>query len=172
MTFRVTAQGFFMAPGEIIEVVDEAKTAEVFAGVIQDGSTSTNVRVDNLPAFVGGNTYEMTVRLETKTVNVVASLATAGAAPRVIVTSGFGVVPKTGELFLVKKVGGAKPRKYRVMGILESEEGTVTVTATAYNEDKYNTVDVNTFFDSGVKSMAGVRVTPKVVKGSIVLRTT
>ena len=54
VTFRVTAQGFFMAPGEIIEVADEAKTAEVFAGVVQNGSTSTNVKVDKLRTFVAG----------------------------------------------------------------------------------------------------------------------
>ena len=86
-------------------------------------------------------------------------------------TSGFGATPAAGELFVVKEVGGAKPRKYRVMGIMEGEDGTVTITATAYNEDKYDAVDSNTFFDAGVKSVAGVKVTPKVVKGSIVLRT-
>ena len=167
VTFRVTAQGFFMAPGEIIEVADEAKTAEVFAGVVQNGSTSTNVKVDKLPTFVGGSSYEMIVGTETKTVNTVQSIASNA----VVVSSGFSEAPKTGHIFIVRKVGGAVPRKYRVMGILEGEEGTVTVTATAYNEDKYDAVDLNTFFDSGVKSMAGVRVTPKVVKGSIVLRT-
>lgn len=167
ITFRVTAQGFFMMPGEIIEVVDEAKTARVFAGVVQEGSTSTNVKVDNLPTFVGGRSYEVTIRTETKPVSTIQSIASNA----IVVTSGFGVTPAAGELFIVKEVGGAEPRKYRVMGIMEGEDGTVTITATAYNEDKYDAVDSNTFFDAGVKSVAGVKVTPKVVKGSIVLRT-
>ena len=167
VTFRVTAQGFFMSPGEIIEVVDEAKTARVFAGVVQAGSTSTNIKVDNLPAFVGGRSYEMIIDAETKPVSTIQSIASNA----IVVTSGFSAVPAAGQLFVVKEVGGAQPRKYRVMGIMESEEGTVTITATAFNEDKYDTVDLNTFFDAGLKSIAGVRVTPKVVKGSIVLRT-
>jgi predicted phage tail protein len=167
VTFRVTAQGFFMMPGEIIEVVDEAKTAQVFAGVVQEGSTSTNVKVDKLPAFVGGKSYEVTIRTETKPVNTVQSIASNA----IVVTSGFGVVPAAGELFIVKEVGGAKPRKYRVMGIMELEDGTVTINATAYNEDKYNSVDVDTFFDAQIKSVAGVKVAPTVFKGSIVLRT-
>ena len=172
VTFRVTAQGFFMMPGEIIEIADEAKTARLTAGVVQAGSTTTQIKTDELPTFVGGVSYEMTIGTETRAVSVLQSTASSSGSPAtVVVTSAFSSAPSAGEFFVVKEVNGAKPRKYRVMGIMESEDGTVTVNATSYNEDKYNTVDLDTFFDAQIKSVAGVKVAPTVSRGSIVLRT-
>ena len=172
VTFRVTAQGFFMMPGEIIEIADEAKTARLTAGVVQAGSTATQIKTDELPTFVGGVSYEMTIGTETRAVSVLQSTASSSGTPAtVVVTSAFSSAPSAGEFFVVKEVNGAKPRKYRVMGIMESEDGTVTVNATSYNEDKYNTVDLDTFFDAQIKSVAGVKVAPTVSRGSIVLRT-
>ena len=47
----------------------------------------------------------------------------------------------------------------------------MTVTGTQYNADKYDTVDLGTFFDSGIASVASVTVTPTVDKGTIKLET-
>ena len=54
---------------------------------------------------------------------------------------------------------------------MEGDDGTVTVTATFHNASKYDTVDLGTFFDSGIASVAGITVTPTVDKGTIKLET-
>mgnify|MGYP001159594929 CR=1 FL=1 len=172
VTFRVTAQGFLMMPGEIIEIQDDTKTAGLTAGVIRSGSTTTSINVDAQVSFTGGVSYELVIGSEVRGISTIQTAATSSAAsPKIVVTSAFSSTPDSGEFFLVRTVGGAKPRKYRVVGIMEGDDGAVTITASAYNEDKYNTVDLSTFFDASVKSVAGVKVTPKVFKGSIVLRT-
>ena len=161
-----------MMPGEIIEIQDDTKTAGLTAGVIRSGSTTTSINVDAQVSFTGGVSYELVIGSEVRGISTIQTAATSSAAsPKIVVTSAFSSTPDSGEFFLVRTVGGAKPRKYRVVGIMEGDDGAVTITASAYNEDKYNTVDLSTFFDASVKSVAGVKVTPKVFKGSIVLRT-
>jgi len=172
VTFRVTAQGFLMMPGEIIEIQDDMKAAGLSAGVVQAGSTTTQINVDTQVSFTGGVSYELVIGSEVRPISTVQTAAVSSAAsPKIVVSSAFSSAPDAGEFFLVRTVGGATPRKYRVIGIMESEDGSVTVTASAYNAEKYDTIDLSTFFDASVKSVSGVKVTPKVFKGSIVLRT-
>ena len=172
VTFKVTAQGFLMMPGEIIEIQDDTKTAGLTAGVVQAGSTTTQINVDAEVSFTGGVSYELVIGSEVRSISAVQTAAVSSAtSPKIVVSSAFSSAPDSGEFFLVRTVGGATPRKYRVIGIMESEDGTVTVTASFYNSEKYDTIDLSTFFDASVKSVAGVKVTPKVFKGSIVLRT-
>ena len=172
VTFRVTAQGFLMMPGEIIEIQDDMKTAGLTAGVVQAGSTTTQVNVDTQVSFTGGVSYELVIGSEVRSISTVQTAAVSSAAsPKIVVSSAFSSAPDAGKFFLVRTVGGATPRKYRVIGIMEGDDGSVTVTASAYNADKYDTIDLDTFFDASVKSVSGVKVTPKVFKGSIVLRT-
>lgn len=173
VTFRVTAQGFFMMPGEIIEIQDDTKTAGLTAGIVQAGSSTTQINVDTqVDLTEEGVAYELLIGSEIRLVDIVQTASVSNAvSPKVVVTSPFSSDPSAGDLFLIRKVGGGVPRKYRVVGIMEGEDGTVTVTASSYNEDKYDTIDLSTFFDASTKSIAGVNITPKVFKGSIVLRT-
>lgn len=172
VTFKVTAQGFLMMPGEIIEIQDDTKTAGLTAGVVQTGSTTTQINVDAQVSFTGGVSYELVIGSEVRSISTIQTAAVSSAAsPKIVVSSAFSSAPDSGEFFLVRTVGGATPRKYRVIGIMESDDGSVTITASAYNSEKYDTIDLSTFFDASVKSVAGVNVTPKVFKGSIVLRT-
>ena len=172
VTFKVTAQGFLMMPGEIIEIQDDTKTAGLTAGVVRGGSTTTQINVDTQVSFTGGVNYELVLGSEVRQIrtNKTASVSSA-RSPKIVVSSAFSSEPDSGEFFLVRQVGGATPRKYRVVGIMESDDGTVTITASSYNSEKYDTIDLSTFFDASAKSVAGVKVTPKVFKGSIVLRT-
>lgn len=172
VTFKVTAQGFLMMPGEIIEIQDDMKTAGLTAGIVQAGSTTTQINVDTQVSFTGGVSYELVIGSEVRSISTIQTAAVSSAtSPKIVVSSAFSSAPDSGEFFLVRTVGGATPRKYRVIGIMESDDGSVTITASAYNSEKYDTIDLSTFFDASVKSVAGVKVTPKVFKGSIVLRT-
>ena len=172
VTFRVSAEGFFMMPGELIEIRDEAKSARIVAGRVREGSTASTILVDTYSTLATGVAYEVTIGDETLGVaeSQTRSQSTE-AQPKIIPSSAFSQAPSAGDPFLLREQNGAKPRTYRVVGIMEGDDGTVTVTGTQYNADKYDTVDLGTFFDAGVASVASVTVTPTVDKGTIKLET-
>tara|TARA_B100002019_G_scaffold293415_1_gene320855 strand:+ start:2128 stop:4161 length:2034 start_codon:yes stop_codon:yes gene_type:complete len=172
VTFRVSAEGFFMMPGELIEIRDEAKSARIVAGRVREGSTASTILVDTYSTLANGVAYEVTIGDQTLGVaeSQTRSQSTE-AQPKIIPSSAFSQAPSAGDPFLLREQNGAKPRTYRVIGIMEGDDGTVTVTGTQYNADKYDTVDLGTFFDSGIASVASVTVTPTVDKGTIKLET-
>ena len=58
------------------------------------------------------------------------------AQPKIIPSSAFSQAPSAGDPFLLREQNGAKPRTYRVVGIMEGDDGTVTVTGTQYNAEQ------------------------------------
>jgi predicted phage tail protein len=168
VTFRVSADGFFLLPGELIEIADEAKTARIIAGRVESGSTASRINVDTPLSFTSGIAYEITIGNETQSIRENASIA----ASAVLVSNDFTTAPSAGDLFLIKEVNGAVPKTYRVVGLAEGDDGTVTVTATAHNKDKFDAVDSATFLDAQVRSVAGVNVVPRVSVGTIRLDVT
>lgn len=168
VTFRVSADGFFLLPGELIEIADEAKTARIIAGRVESGSTASRINVDTPLSFTSGIAYEITIGNETQSIRENASIA----ASAVLVSNDFTTAPSAGDLFLIKEVNGAVPKTYRVVGLAEGDDGTVTVTATAHNKDKFDAVDSSTFLDAQVRSVAGVNVVPRVSVGTIRLDVT
>lgn len=168
VTFKVSADGFFLLPGELIEIADEAKTAKIIAGRVESGSTTSRVNVDTPLSFDNGVAYEITIGDETRNIRENASIS----ASAVLVSTDFTTAPSAGDLFLIRQVNGAKPRTYRVVGLSENEDSTVTVTAAVHNKDKFDIVDSSTFFDAQVRSVAGVNVVPQVSVGTIRLDVT
>jgi predicted phage tail protein len=164
----VSADGFFLLPGELIEIADEAKTAKIIAGRVESGSTTSRVNVDTPLSFDNGVAYEITIGDETRNIRENASIS----ASAVLVSTDFTTAPSAGDLFLIRQVNGAKPRTYRVVGLSENEDSTVTVTAAVHNKDKFDIVDSSTFFDAQVRSVAGVNVVPQVSVGTIRLDVT
>ena len=172
VTFRVPAEGFFMMPGELIEIRDDAKSARIVAGRVREGSTASTILVDTFSTLASGVAYEVTIGDQTLGVNESQTRnQSTQAQPKIIPSSAFSQTPSAGDPFLLREQSGAKPRTYRVIGIMEGDDGTVTVTATFHNASKYDTVDLGTFFDSGIASVAGITVTPTVDKGTIKLET-
>jgi predicted phage tail protein len=168
VTFKVSADGFFLLPGELIEIADEAKTAKIIAGRVESGSTTSRVNVDTPLSFDNGVAYEITIGDETRNIRENASIS----ASAVLVSTDFTTAPSAGDLFLIRQVNGAKPRTYRVVGLSENEDSTVTVTAAVHNKDKFDIVDSSTFFDAQVRSVAGVNVVLQVSVGTIRLDVT
>ena len=168
----VPAEGFFMMPGELIEIRDEAKSARIVAGRVRAGSTASTILVDTFSTLASGVAYEVTIGDQTLGVNESQTRnQSTQAQPKIIPSSSFSQTPSAGDAFLLREQKRSKARTYRVIGIMEGDDGTVTVTATFHNASKYDTVDLGTFFDSGIASVAGVTVTPTVDKGTIKLET-
>lgn len=170
VSFKATAQGLFLLPGELIEIADPGKTPGIAAGIVVAGSSSTRIILDRAVTLNSGTAYRLQVVFPDK--NYGADVTTgAGTHTAINIASSFPSAPQEGTTWLLRPTS-AERRKYRVVGLNENEDNTVTVVATEHNEGKYDLVENSTYFTASVSSVARTRVVPVVTPSSIVLTTT
>ena len=169
VTFRVAAEGFFLMPGEVIEIADPYKSVGIYAGSLAAAGTSAVV-LDRPVALAANKTYEIIIRTADGLDLTATVTSSPGSTDNISFSPSFTTEPELPAAWIIRETG-AEPRKYRVIGLNE-DDGVVTVLASAYYEDKYNIVDDSTMLSSQTTSIAGLAVTPTVSAGSIVLQTT
>lgn len=169
VTFKVAAEGFFLMPGEIIEIADPYKSVGIYAGMLTAINASAIV-LDRAVTLNTGTTYEIIVRTGDGT-DLAATITNGpGSTDSITFSPSFTVTPELPAAWIIREAG-VQPRKYRVLGLNE-DDGLVTVLASAYYEEKYAAVDNLTIVSSHITSIAGLTVTPAVTTGSIVLQVT
>lgn len=169
VTFKVAAEGFFLMPGEIIEIADPYKSVGIYAGMLTAINASAVV-LDRAVTLNTGTTYEIIVRTGDGT-DLAATITNGpGSTDNITFSPSFTVTPELPAAWIIREAG-VQPRKYRVLGLNE-DDGLVTVLASAYYEEKYAAVDNLTIVSSHITSIAGLTVTPAVITGSIVLQVT
>lgn len=169
VTFKVAAEGFFLMPGEIIEIADPYKTVGIYAGMASAISFG-NIVLDRDVALEAGKSYEIIIRTSDGAEITAAITNGPGSTNSINFSPSFTSTPDLPAAWIIREAG-VVPRKYRTVGLNE-DEGVVTVLAAAYYEDKYSIVDDFTMLSSETTSIAGLTVTPVVSAGSVVLRTT
>lgn len=169
VTFKVAAEGFFLMPGEIIEIADPYKNAGIYAGSLAAAGT-TAVVLDREVALEAGNTYEIIIRTADG-LDLTATITNSpGSTDNITFSPSFTEEPDLPAAWIIREAG-AEPRKYRVIALSE-DDNLVTVMASAYYEEKYDLVDNSTLLSSQTTSIAGIAITPVVSAGSIILRAT
>ena len=169
VTFKVAAEGFFLMPGEIIEIADPYKSVGIYAGMLTAVGTSTAV-LDREVTLEANKTYEIIVRTGDG-IDLTATVTNdPGSTNNISFAPSFNTDPELPAAWIIRE-GGVTPRKYRVIALNEDDQ-IVTVLASAYYEEKYSIVDSSTMLSSQTTSIAGLTVTPAVSAGSMILRTT
>ena len=169
VTFKVAAEGFFLMPGEIIEIADPYKSIGIYAGGLAAAGISAVV-LDREVALEAGKTYEIIIRTADGLDLTATVTSSPGSTDNISFSPSFTQEPELPAAWIIREAG-AEPRKYRVIGLNE-DDNVVTVLASAYYEDKYSIVDDSTMLSSQTTSIAGLAVTPVVSAGSIILQTT
>lgn len=169
VTFRISAEGFFMVPGEIIEIADPNKTIGIFAGLAVSSTTSSIV-LDRAVSLQSGVSYEIIIRTGNGAEYARSITNGAGATSTITFAPELAEAPDVPFAWVIREAT-AVPRQYRVLGLTE-DDGVVTVLASSYYAEKYSEVDDYTMLSSEIKSVAGVSVMPTVSAGSIVLEVT
>lgn len=169
VTFKVAAEGFFLMPGEIIEIADPYKSVGIYAGMLSAVGTSSAV-LDRDVALENGKTYEIIIRTGDG-LDLTATITNgAGSTRNINFSPSFNTAPELPAAWIIREAG-VEPRKYRVIGVNE-DDNVVTVLASAYYEGKHEIVDSSTMLSSQTTSIAGLAVTPVVSAGSILLKIT
>lgn len=169
VTFKVAAEGFFLMPGEIIEIADPYKSVGIYAGMLAAAGTSAVV-LDREVALEANKTYEIIIRTGDGLDLTATVTSSPGSTANISFSPSFNEEPELPAAWIIREAG-ATPRKYRVVGLAE-DDNIVTVLASSYYEEKYAIVDDFTMLSSETTSIAGLVVTPVVSAGSVVLRTT
>jgi predicted phage tail protein len=169
VTFRVSAEGFFLMPGEVIEIADPYKSIGIYAGTIVSAGSNAVV-IDRDVALEVGKSYQIIIRTGDGNEFVATVTNSPGATDTITFSPGFTEIPEVPAAWIIRELN-AEPRKYRVVGLNE-DSGIVTVLATSYYAEKYDLVDSQTSLSAQTTSVAGITVTPTVTAGNIVIRNT
>jgi len=169
VSFKTGAEGFFVMPGEIIEIADPDKNTGILAG-IAPSIDGTNVTLDRAVVLAPGISYQLIVSNENNNSVTRAVTDPPGRYSSLTVSPAF---PEelTGPAPWILRESVAQPRKYRVAGLTE-EDGVVTVMATSYDEAKFAEADNFARIDEQRTSVPRINIVPVVSAGSIRLQRT
>ena len=167
VTFKTGAEGFFIFPGEIIEVADPNKNTGLLAGISPElgGDIVVLDRAVNLAPDIS---YQLI--LGTDNGNSIRRSVTTEAGRHTSLTVSRSL-PEGLEAPApwILRESAASPRPYRVVALTE-EEGIVTVLAAAYYEAKFDLVDTSARIDEQRTSVPRLNIVPVVSAGSIQLQ--
>lgn len=167
ISFKTGAEGFFLFPGEIIEVADSNKNTGLLAG-ISPALGGNNVSLDRPVVLAPDISYQ--IILNDGNGNSIQRSVTTGEGEHTVLTvspSLPGSLQAPAPWILRESV--ATPRSYRVAALAE-EEGIVTVLATAYYEAKFDLADSSARIDEQRTSVPRLNIVPVVSAGSIQLQ--
>ena len=172
VSFKVSAEGFFILPGEIIEIGDPSKTGGVAAGFIGQNSDKTTIFLDRQVTLAPGTAYQLFLLINGKMRNRPVS-TTAGNRTQLTVNPAFGKQPDIGGMWVLKQDDGVEEvRRYRVVGVQENDDGTVSVLAVSHNSAKYDVIDSDVIIQTQKASLSSVGPIPRVNTESIEIEAT
>lgn len=167
VSFKVGAEGFFVMPGEVIEIADPDKNTGILAGIAPSIAGST-ITLDRAVSLAPGISYEIIVN-DGNGNSLTRAVATGAGLHTVLSVSPSFPSELQGPAPWILRESVANPRPYRVVALTE-ENGTVTVLATSYNEDKFDIADTSARIDAQRTSVPRLNIVPVVSAGSIQLQ--
>jgi predicted phage tail protein len=166
VTFKVGAEGFFMMPGEVIEIADPDKNTGILAG-IAPAIEESSILLDRDVVLAPNISYQIIVN-DGQGNSIVRSITTAaGQHSSLSVSPAFP--PLQAPVPWIIRESVAEPQKYRAMALSE-DQGIVTILATAYSEEKFDVIDASAQIDAQRTSVPALNIVPVVSAGSIQLQ--
>jgi predicted phage tail protein len=167
VTFKTGAEGFFIVPGEVIEIADPDKNTGILAG-IAPSLTANTITLDRPVSLAPSISYQLIVT-DGNGNSIVRSVATGTGEHSVLTVAPSFPESLTAPVPWILRESVATPRQYRVVALTESE-GIVTVLATLYNEIKFDIADNEAQIGEQRTSVPRLNIVPVVSAGSIQLQ--
>lgn len=139
VTFKTGFEGGGIYPGAVISTSDINRTLARFCGRICL-STAANIELDAPITMKTGVAYQLMVTMPDGKPQRRAIVSAAGETKQVTVSPPFDEAPLVDASFAVIE-GQAEPEQWRVIGLEENEDASITVTALKYNKSKYDAVE-------------------------------
>ena len=165
VTFKVTTEGFFVLPGEIIGIADPAKGGKRFGGRVTE-ATTTSISID-APFTIGAFSYLLYVTMGDGSILSRTVTNAPGTTSTFSLSSPLPSAPLVHSPWILQE-GDAGVRKFRVISMVE-DDGVVTILGTLYDERKFSQTDSDTILGTPRTRVASVQALPVVSGGSIIL---
>ena len=157
--------GIAVTPGIVIDIADPLRAGTRRSGRVSS-ATTTVVTIDsdtdlsvNLAASPTLSVLLPTGLVETKTISSIAGTA-------ITVSEAFSEAPQAQAIYLIQ-TSDIQSQQYRVVSVAEGSDGTVGVTAVAYNESIYAAVEQDIeLTQRDITNLNGTPTAPEALNGS------
>ena len=162
VTFAVSIDaGIAITPGIVIDIADPVRAGTRRSGRVSsatttvvtiDSDTDLSVNLSNSPTL---SVLLPTGLVETKTISSISGTA-------ITVSGAFSQAPQSQAIYLIQ-TSDIESQRYRVVSVAEGGDGTVGVTAVAYNEEIYAAVEQNIGLTP--RNISNLNLTPNAPEG-------
>ena len=140
VTFAISVDsGLVLRPGVVIDVADPVKTGTRRSGRIS-AATTTQITIDSTTDLSVNLGNEPTISVMMPTGLVETRTISSIASDVITVGSAFSEAPNAQSIYLIQTTD-VQSQQFRVVSVVEAEEGTYGVTALEYNESIYAAVE-------------------------------
>jgi predicted phage tail protein len=137
VSFKAGLDALLVRPGQLIQVQDKNR-----AGVRRSGrvvsATTTSVEIDRAFTIIVGQTYTMSVMMPDLT--VATALISTVIGNTVTLQSALPDTPQVNAIWAISS-DSLNLQTFRVITIINGQDGTVEITGLSYNESKYDFVE-------------------------------
>ncbi|WP_374491572.1 phage tail protein [Brachymonas sp.] len=155
VTFKAGYDAGGLYPGAIIQTSDANRTMVRFGGRV-GASTSTHITLDAPVTLQAGTVYQIVLTMPDGTPQMRPISNTGGTVSAVDATTAFDAAPLVDSVYAIV-AGAVAPEQWRVVGVTEESDGTISVAAVHYNPSKYDAVELGFKLDALPVSPYSVR---------------
>ena len=140
VTFAISIDsGIVLRPGVVIDVADPTKAGTRRSGRISS-ATTTQITIDSTTDLSVNLANSPTISVMMSTGLVETRDISAISSDVITVNTAFSEAPNAASVYLIQTTD-VQSQQYRVVSVVEAEEGTYGVTALEYNESIYAAVE-------------------------------
>ena len=157
--------GIVITPGMVVDIADPLRAGTRRSGRVSsatttvitvDSDTDLSVNLSNSPTI---SVMMPTGLVETKTIDSISGTA-------ITVSSAFSEAPNAAAVWLIQ-TSDIQSQQFRVVSVADNNDGTVGVTALAYNESIYNAVEQDVELTSrDITNLTGAPAAPENLSGT------
>ena len=157
--------GIVITPGMVVDIADPLRAGTRRSGRVSsatttvitvDSDTSLSVNLSNSPTI---SVMMPTGLVETKTIDSISGTA-------ITVSDAFSEAPNAAAVWLIQ-TSDIQSQQFRVVSVADNNDGTVGVTALAYNESIYNAVEQDvSLTPRDITNLSGIPAAPEGLNGT------
>ena len=137
VSFKVGLEGAVARPGHVIKIADKERAGARQGGRVVSATYNT-ITVDNAPDTpIGGTIYVVS-----PDGSILTGTVSAAAGTTLTVSSAFSTIPQTNSTWVLSTTAVAA-QTFRVVSVVESEQGLYEISAISHNPDKYAAIENN-----------------------------
>ena len=157
--------GIVITPGMVVDIADPLRAGTRRSGRVSsatttvitvDSDTNLSVNLSNSPTI---SVMMPTGLVETKTIDSISGTA-------ITVSEAFSEAPNAAAVWLIQ-TSDIQSQQFRVVSVADNNDGTVGVTALAYNESIYNAVEQDVELTArDITNLSGTPAAPESLNGT------